>query len=306
MLVEMAIADAYGAGREFAPPEFVRVTNDGRSYVQNPRFPDLTPGRYTDDTQMTLGVTQWLLSKAPRNQLGVASHFVDVFRRDRRKGYADGFYDLLCRCKSGMALVYALQSTSVKNGGAMRAAPCGFMKDLSDAVDLAMLQASVTHATKPGMDAAGAVAALVWAARHGCDWDYLPVFLDGTIPGYHWLDADWPAGMSVPTYGIATVKAALSSVMAGAGSMTETMVRAVGLTGDTDTVATIAMAITAVHPMAGPDLDPGLYDRLEDGRYGRKFLAKLDDTLCQRFPCDDATVVDLADSPAFDIGDTPE
>ncbi|MGF1988711.1 MAG: ADP-ribosylglycohydrolase family protein [Nostoc sp. ZfuVER08] len=50
MLLELAIADAYGAGFEYA--DEMLVNNDLSRYVQHPRF-RLIPGSYTDDTQLS-------------------------------------------------------------------------------------------------------------------------------------------------------------------------------------------------------------------------------------------------------------
>ena len=45
MLLELGIGDAFGAGREYAPPADVAKNNDGKTYVQHQKWADLTPGR---------------------------------------------------------------------------------------------------------------------------------------------------------------------------------------------------------------------------------------------------------------------
>ena len=61
MLYEIAIADAYGAGFEFSPPDDARP-NDGLCYHRNAKHPSLRPGAYTDDTQMSIAVAECLLA----------------------------------------------------------------------------------------------------------------------------------------------------------------------------------------------------------------------------------------------------
>src|SRR5262245_61342793 len=65
VLVELAVGDAYGAGFEYADPEFVAAHNTLQGYVQHPAHPGVRPGAYTDDTQMTLAITELLISGEP-------------------------------------------------------------------------------------------------------------------------------------------------------------------------------------------------------------------------------------------------
>ena len=53
MFLEMAIGDAYGAGFEYAPADFVKQNNTLTAYVKHPKH-SLAPGSYTDDTQMSI------------------------------------------------------------------------------------------------------------------------------------------------------------------------------------------------------------------------------------------------------------
>lgn len=45
MLLELAIGDAYGAGFEYADPDFVAAHNTLLGYVQHPRHRGILPGR---------------------------------------------------------------------------------------------------------------------------------------------------------------------------------------------------------------------------------------------------------------------
>jgi hypothetical protein len=67
-------------------------------------------------------------------------------------------------------------------------------------------------------------------------------------------------------------------------SMSDILMTAVGYGGDTDTVASIALGIISLHPNAIKDLNPSLYDHLEDGDYGIEYLSALDKRLLEAFP----------------------
>ena len=104
MLVDLAVGDAYGAGFEFADPGFVVEHNTLRGYVQNPVYAGLRPGRYTDDTQMTIAVAEVLVEGGPWTDVRFAEAFVRAFHRDPRQGYAKGFQALLPQLADGAAL----------------------------------------------------------------------------------------------------------------------------------------------------------------------------------------------------------
>lgn len=100
LLVELAIGDAYGAGFEYAPPEFVRLGNTLTAYARHPTHTDIRPGMYTDDAQMSIAVAEWLLDGEPTRE-DLAERFVRVYHRDERAGYASGFRSVLDRVWSG-------------------------------------------------------------------------------------------------------------------------------------------------------------------------------------------------------------
>ena len=162
----------------------------------------------------------------------------------------------------------------------MRAAPCGLLATIDDVRNIAMWQASVTHATRDGMNAAAASALLVWACRHGIDQGFLPQFLNDTVPGYQW-DIPWTGPVGAP--GIHSVKAALDA-LSNNTNLHDILVHAVAFTGDVDTVAAIAIAAASMHPDIEQNLNPALLRNLEGGKYGWRFLQALDVKLAKTFP----------------------
>ena len=162
----------------------------------------------------------------------------------------------------------------------MRAAPAGMLKTPAEVINLAMWQASLTHATQDGMTAAAAAALMTWACRHQCDTGYLPSFLMDHLPGYPW-DTPWTGKVGSP--GISSVRAALTAIMAHQ-DLRGILWQCIDFTGDVDTVAAIAMGAASMHPNLEQNLPEPLFDKLENGKFGRDYLKKLDWKLSQKFP----------------------
>jgi hypothetical protein len=66
--------------------------------------------------------------------------------------------------------------------------------------------------------------------------------------------------------------------------LSDILVRSVAFTGDTDTVATIAVAAGSMHPDIPNDLHDDLYRNIEGGKYGWRYLKALDAKLMKAFP----------------------
>src|SRR3989304_1347902 len=88
MLLEIGIADAFGRPFEFNTPEFIEKNNDVLTYKHREGELITGIGIYTDDTQMSLGVAEQMLSGLPGTQVRFATHFVNAYKRDPRKGYS--------------------------------------------------------------------------------------------------------------------------------------------------------------------------------------------------------------------------
>lgn len=308
MLVEAGIGDAYGFSREFAPADFVHANNDGATYARHPKRPHIKIGVYSDDTQMMIGLAEAMLSGKPLTSINLWTHFLHAFKRDPRPGYAGRFYDILKKVNNVDELIRKIVPNSDKSGGAMRAPPCGFLPTVNEAIDLALQQASLTHATRDGMGAAAGAAALVWACRNNCDQSYLPQYLEDMLPGFHWT-VPWEGPVGHP--GLDSVKAALRAVESH-NSLTEVLKASVAFTGDVDTVATIALAAASVHPQVVNDLPQTLYTGLEpQGKFGLDYLMDLDSKLAAKYPVSSTSAAQPAPDPLTDEVDlfdflTPE
>jgi len=271
MLVELAIGDAYGAAFEFVD---ARLTLDHElgDYAWHP-WHDIAPGRYTDDTQMSIAIAELVVSGAPFTPRNVADVFVSAFKRDPRPGYAPGFYAFLQSVHDGAAFLARIRPESDKNGAAMRAVPLGVYPDLGLVIERTALQARLTHDTPEGTRAALAVA----LAAHFLLYQLgakaeLPAFLSSHLPGPAWGEPWYGA---VDTKGHSAVRAALC-LLGRETSLGGMLAGAVRFGGDVDTVAAIALGLGACSRETTNDLPPSLLAGLESGTYGRDFLRDLD------------------------------
>ena len=279
----MAVGDSYGAGFEFRPAEFIEAHNDLTKYYPHQIGKGQhKPGMYTDDTQMSLALAEFMLSGQPVTTLNLADAFVDTFKRDPRVGYAGGFYDLLMEVKDGTGLLRRLRPHSSKCGGAMRAPVLGLMADSLLCADRAAWQASVTHATPRGMAAASAAALLTWLCRNNHTMaGNLRAQIRELVPGFPLDSFKTP----VSTDGIEVVNAAAQAIEKHE-SMSAILKQCVDYGGDTDTVAAIALAAASQSPRIKQDIPDHLIDGLENGPYGYDYLTDLDFKLEKHFSPD--------------------
>lgn len=277
MLLELAIGDAYGAGFEYAADRIVRDKNDLSAYIQHPRHA-IKPGCYTDDTQMSIAVAEAIVSGEPWTPQGLAQRFVTCFKRDPREGYAGAFYAFLQEVHDGGEFLARIRPDSDKSGAAMRACPIGVYRPVAEVIRRCTIQAALTHNTPDGIHAAVAAALMThyFLYRLGPK-SQLGAFIASHVPGA-WTT---PWRGKVGAQGLMSVHAAASAVMANR-SMSSLLRACVALTGDVDTVATIALAAGACSEEIAQDLPENLVSGLENGPFGRDFLTELDKRLMAR------------------------
>jgi ADP-ribosyl-[dinitrogen reductase] hydrolase len=278
MILELAVGDAYGAGFEYTDHDFVTNHNTLSGYVPHPIF-GIGHGVYTDDAQMTLAIAELLISNDPWTPLNLANKFVDVFKRDPREGYASKFYEFLQEVKSSEEFLRKINPNSEKSGGAMRASPLGFIPDMGELINYATIQAQITHNTSIGIDSSIAAALMVHYFIYNLgSKKNLGEFIESYVPG------EWskPWSQRVEKEGFMHVRAAITAIKEE-DSLSSILKRSINFEGDTDTVATIALAAASVSSEIIQELPPVLVENLENGEYGRAYLINLDKKLRKRF-----------------------
>lgn len=278
MILEVAVGDAFGAAFEYSPLSHIEKHNTGVYYSKHPRH-NIPPGWYTDDTQMTLAIAEALLSGEKWTKERLASRFVEVFKRDERTGYSGGFYKILKQVSTGKELLETIGGKSDKSGGAMRTTPIGLCETLSEVKEKTIIQASVTHDSPDGIDAALAASYMVYFFHKDLGSpEELPSWL-----GWE-LDLRWAAPWvgKVKTKGWMSVRAAITAVSRNL-SMTELLKDCINFTGDVDTVAAIALGAASLSEDYEQDLEESLILGLENMAYGRSYIQMLDAKLKEKY-----------------------
>jgi len=278
MLLEIAIGDGYGAGFEYADQAFVTAHNNLSAYVANPRH-KIGLGRYTDDAQMSIAVTEVQLLGG-FTSAHFADAFVSCFKRDPREGYAGGFYAFLTKVANGTEFIRDIKPSSDKSGAAMRAVTLGILPTIDRVREICTLQAKLTHDTPDGIAAAVAasLSAHYFLYGLGAKAD-LGNFLNKHVPGRDWAA---PYQGMVGEKGWQSVQAAITAITT-CNTMSDVLRTSVAFTGDVDTVAAVALGVASVCDEVTKDLPQHLIDGLENGTYGRDYLRILDARLMLEF-----------------------
>lgn len=282
MLLEIAIGDGYGAGFEFADPLKIEHFNTLTRYEQHPQN-EIGPGRYTDDTQMSLAVAELILSGKKLTKHAFAKSFLDCFKRDPRKGYSSRFYDILSASDSPQAMLKALQPGSTRNGAMMRSVPLGILSTLPEVLEVAKIQASVTHNSYWGILSSQVIAVCAYSIINNKPIHKLPgiieyVFGDIGID-YHW-DKPVACDARETLNAVMTLLRHHVDVVGGVKCHMSTLLRnSVNFGGDVDSVASIVLGLASLDTNIINDLPDFLTSDLENGKYGRDYLMKLDETI---------------------------
>jgi ADP-ribosylglycohydrolase len=277
MLFEIALGDAYGAGFEFCPREKIARCNDGLHYLVSER--GIPAGRYTDDTQMSLAVSELLLREDEPDEAAFADAFLATYQRDPRPGYSSHFAVLLEACADGAELCARLPPGSRRNGAAMRSVPLAVIDDIARLRRVAHAQAGVTHRSEEGRLSSFVVGLMGHALLHErATIAEMPRRVEAHA-GFV-LRADWTGEVACDA--IETLHA-VNTALQRHRSLATLLRDCVEFGGDVDSVAAIALGLASLSAEFAADLPPSLVDGLEDGAFGKGYIRALDRRLVARF-----------------------
>ncbi len=130
------------------------------------------PWHFTDDTIMTIGLTQQLFEQGEINQDRLAHIWATNYQKNISRGYGGTAHKILREIGEGKPWLHAAQEVfsgmgSMGNGAAMRVAPIGafYGQDLPQVIAQARLSAQITHYHPEAQ--AGAIAVAVAAHLAG-------------------------------------------------------------------------------------------------------------------------------------------
>lgn len=252
---------------------------------------------YTDDTAMTMWLAESLLAADGFNGADMSMRFAEGYQREPFRGYGANVIDVFSRVLRGFEWSETARSQfggtgSYGNGAAMRVAPVAMWEymDIARTVRLARQTAEVTHTHPVGVEGATIQAV---AAGHALRDDYdrnmlladlaelvrsqifrrklqvLPTAIEKSDDGYARLHLG--NGVSAAN----SVITALYCFLASDG-FEDTVVRAIRMGGDADTIGAMAGALAGAR--YGATAIPELWTGVEGGER----LVELADAMYRR------------------------
>jgi len=263
-LVGTAIGDALGARRE------------GRGMSRSEDIVSLAEKLkqliYTDDTHMTIGIAESLIESNGFDGEHMAQTFIKNYEAEPWRGYGPGPPIIFGMIKSGEPWYSAAdrlyRGGSFGNGSAMRVAPVGLLysRNLEKLREIAYQSSSITHSHELGREGAALQAcAVALALNTPSDEDIdREVFLSklqnfiqdqlykGKVAQIRELLGEQDKAKVVAVLGngieaLRSVPTAIYCFLRQPQSYKDTVIYAISLGGDTDTIAAMAGAISGAY-----------------------------------------------------------
>ena len=211
---------------------------------------------YTDDTILSLAIAKWLMTSPSHDKEILIDLFKHFATRYKHKTYSKSFREWVL---SDSREPYGAPT----NGCAMRVSPVAwYAQSLDECLALAKTTAEVTHNSEEGIRGAQAIAAAVYLSRTGKSKADIKSYIE-QIFGY---DLNRTTDEIRPNYPFETtcdksVPESIICFLEGTDFM-DTVVRAISLGGDTDTMACMAGNIAAATMPVPEDIAKGCYETL--------------------------------------------
>lgn len=296
MLLRIAQGDAYAMAVEYCKrtehPELFEEVLKFERYHKHPTHHKLNPGMYTDDTQMSIAISEALLDEEYPSGVAYAVKFYEAFKRDPRDGYSRKFQEILEKSTSWQHMCSLIEPVSNKNGAAMRSVPLGVLSGPHHVMASAEKHAVITHSSRGGVQSAQAVGLMSHFALHTSQsFSDLPAYVTHYLPELNFLKEPWRGGVGLRNtdphdrgIGINTVHAVMT-LLIEQPSLMEILRQTIEWRGDTDSVAAIAWGIasTRYQNEVIPDFMEYGLEAQGNLKYGPQFLLKLSDQLMKRY-----------------------
>jgi poly(ADP-ribose) glycohydrolase ARH3 len=254
---------------------------------------------YTDDTHMTIGIAESLMESKGFNGEHMAQTFIKNYDAEPWRGYGPGPPRIFGMIKSGEAWDSAANGLyrggSFGNGSAMRVAPVGLLysRNLEKLREIAYRSSSITHSHELGREGAAIQAcAVALALNTPADEDIDRAVFLSSLQNFirdrlykekiaqmrELLDEqDKEKVVAVLGNGIEaprSVPTAIYCFLSQPQSYKDTVIYAISLGGDTDTIAAMAGAISGAY--LGIEAIPSKWRvKLENKEYIKALAEKL-------------------------------
>jgi poly(ADP-ribose) glycohydrolase ARH3 len=295
-LIGQAVADALGAPWEGMPGDLLAELRPAERIVAHVEQREL---RYTDDTQMMIGVVETLLAHGAIDVDALAAAFAENY--DPARGYGSGARQIISAIGAGedwrcLAATIFNGEGSLGNGAAMRVAPLGvlFSHDLERVVAEAARSSAPTHTHPIGIDSARLLAvAAALAARSARKRFKRGEFLEALLSYAETDEFQWQIDHALQLEPFESLIAFGNSVEAHRSVMTSivcfcdspddysaAICRALGQGNDADTLAAMTGALAGAR-LGLAKIPTQLVQCLEEGEQGRSYLLILAERLWQ-------------------------
>ena len=211
---------------------------------------------YSDDTILSMAVAKWLMTSPTHDKETLIDLFKHFATRYKHKTYGRKFAEWVL---SDSREPYGAPT----NGSAMRVSPVAwYAQSLEECLALAKITAEVTHNSEEGIRGAQAIAAAVYLSRTGKSKVDIKSYIEQTFS----YDLNRTTDEIRPNYPFETtcdksVPESIICFLEGTNFM-DTVVRAISLGGDTDTMACMAGNIAAATMSVPEDIARGSYETL--------------------------------------------
>ncbi|MDI6886130.1 MAG: ADP-ribosylglycohydrolase family protein [archaeon] len=289
-LIGSAVGDAIGAPVEGWSMEMVS------SMYSEEKGWKMIYGRYTDDTEMMIGVAESLIEHKGFNGADMARRFIQNY--DATRGYGPGSKAALKRIRDGERWDEASEKLfggegSYGNGAAMRIAPIGILYyDNADTLrEIAYKSSHITHSHELGKEGAALQAFSIALAVRGQKEGMLSALKEFVKNDVYkekirkiaiLLDKDASKKEVISELG--NGEAAFNSVPTAIYSFLrfdkfeDSVVYAVSLGGDTDTIGAMTGAISGAYYSEGA-IPTEWVEKLEEGEKGKSYIKRLAEEL---------------------------
>ncbi|RZN37878.1 MAG: hypothetical protein EFT35_05565 [Methanophagales archaeon ANME-1-THS] len=289
-LIGSAVGDALGAPVEGWSMEMVRSRyREGTGWT-------MINGRYTDDTELMIGVAESLIEHKGFNGADMARRFIQNY--DATRGYSPWTQETLQRIREGVRWDKASENLfggkgSYGNGAAMRVAPIGLLyyDDADTLRDVAYKSSSITHAHELGKEGAALQAFSIALAVRGEKEGMVPELQEfarsevykkklgkiAVLLQKERTEREIIAELGNGEAAFNSVPTALYSFLRF-DTFEASVVYAVGLGGDTDTIGAMTGAIGGAYYGEG-GIPNQWVERLEEGARGMSYIKRLAEEL---------------------------
>lgn len=289
-LIGSAVGDAIGAPVEGWSMEMVSsVYGEEKGWK-------MIYGRYTDDTEMMIGVAESLIEHKGFNGANMARTFIQNY--DATRGYGPGSKEALKRLREGEGWEEASEKLfggkgSYGNGAAMRIAPIGILYyDNADKLrEIAYKSSHITHSHELGKEGAALQAFSIALAVRGQKDGMLSTLREFVQNDVYKekirkiaILLDKEASKKEVISELGNGEAAFNSVPTAIYSFLrfdnfeDSVVYAVSLGGDTDTIGAMTGAISGAYYGEGA-IPTEWVERLEEGEKGKSYIKRLAEEL---------------------------